>query len=290
MSPRGYLQNPWIGLDSEVTVYTLRKVRNHLNDGGKLYIRTIMSDVTRYSVVLQGPFEHEKQPLLALSFLWKWIYLPFYLVNWVWILLQLRFKIIRGFSLVGLVHSAMFSQLFWGPSSLSLMQLCHPPPGWVLLFLLQCFVPPVVLPRSEVTSLPSSSISPRDASRDVGFFNWTNAVSAPFYWLWNVIDLRFWNYEWSLFFYDARHTPVILALGKLWSWSRTCPFVHIPLGLVAGLWLIIVLNITCESVWISTSTVISEVGCWVFRILDEFFWRSQVFRVLFFVISLYLFP
>ena len=103
-----------------------------------------------------------------------------------------------------------------------------------------------------------------------------------------MVDLRFWNFEWPLFFYDARRAPVILALGKLWSCDWTCPFVQIPLGLITRLWLISVLNITWESVWNNTSTFATEVAYWGFRILDDIFGQSQFSRAIFFVVVLYL--
>ena len=96
-----------------------------------------------------------------------------------------------------------------------------------------------------------------------------------------MVDLRFWNFELPLFFYDARHTPVILALCKLWSWAWTCPVLQTPLGLITSLWLISVLNITWESVWNNTSTFVAEVAYWGFRILDDFFGQSQFSRVIF---------
>ena len=43
-----------------MNVYSLRKERKHLGDGGRLFVRTIMSGSTRYSVVKQGPGENER--------------------------------------------------------------------------------------------------------------------------------------------------------------------------------------------------------------------------------------
>ena len=60
MSQWDYIHDPWVGAELEMNVYALRKARKHLGDGGRLFVRTIMSGITRYSVVEQGPGEHDR--------------------------------------------------------------------------------------------------------------------------------------------------------------------------------------------------------------------------------------
>ena len=84
----------------------------------------------------------------------------------------------------------------------------------------------------------------------------------------SVSDLiRLWSRNVSLitFIHNARHTPVILVLGKLWSWPWRCQYLNIPLGLIADVWLFHALNIAWWSIWSNVRSMASG-GVWmVFR-------------------------
>ena len=115
-------------------------------------------------------------------------------------------------------------------------------------------------------------------SCNFGSYNWPNVVRIPIYWIWDSSGVMIWNIKWTSFLYDARRTPMILAIGKIWSWAF--PIVEIPLWLFAGLRLIRVLNITWGSVWKSSTALVAELACRAFKIMDDFLDHSQVLHII----------
>ena len=96
------------------------------------------------------------------------------------------------------------------------------------------------------------------------------------------------NYSWWQFLTDARHTPAVLALGKMWSWSLAVPYVQIPLGIITALWLIQVLNVTWSGIWANVFGVPGGAAHWIFTIVDDFFDHSVYFRIAFLAVGFYL--
>ena len=275
----GYINQPWIGSDDvEMAAGRLRKMKKVLQDGGIVHVRGSMEGVSRYASIIQGPGEHEKTSIdgsvLAVS--------------------ADMTTIMEGELHLDPLAAAIekFHKLF-----VSRTGFVHEDIPTVFAFQ---FPSGAVSRRSSEASTntksdkPVSPLSHPGSSSGIKTFaplaDSPPSVQSRSIWSWISAPLRWfgWNFtRWSII-EDARHAPVIILLGKAWSWSLAVPYVQIPLGILTALWSIQALNVTWAGIWTNALTVVGRAAVWVFNIMDEFFDHSVYFRVIVGVVGFYL--
>ena len=288
MSRWDYILDPWIGDELEMSVYSLRKARKHLGGGCRLFVRTSLRGVTRYAVVEQGLGEHDRTtPVGAVmsvsadlsTILPGELHLdPFASsLDFHKRMFISRTCVFRDVSPT--VLAFQFPPSFHLPEG-DASQVSEIPQQDSPLVSSQVFVSSPSGANAHPSALPVDSVpSALNVPSPFTLFYWPGVILPPFHWMVNLAQTHILNRNWYDTLYDTRHTPAVLAFGKAWSLDWSFPYLSLPLSLVAGLWLIKVLNITLGSLWTSISSVVIEAGIWVFETFDNFFGRSIFFHV-----------
>ena len=194
----------------EMAAADLRKVKRVLTEGGAIYVRGSLGDIARYDSIAQWPGEHERTSpegtVLSVSIDSSSIIPGGMHLDPLASSIERYQKLFlsRTGYVHGKYHTVFAFQFPLSSAGKSPSSLGQPQPD------LSLGGRSVMPAQIEQSSAPSTSVS-----------DWT-WIASPIKW-WH------WDMSWCGFWQDARRTPVIFLLGKVWARSWDVPYVQFPL-------------------------------------------------------------